>query len=279
MPERRSHRGRLAVGRGPSLLAPPDRRGLHHAGRGRRHDHPAAAGDLRPAAAPATLLRRRQAGNGPSAPLRRALRPRSRRGQPRTRVPAGRRRLPPARPAHGRGRRRAAAGLGRPRGGGPPTTCRSPRRRPYPCGSGARALPPGGGPRRWATAGCRSSSPRTSTAPRWRPCGARRPRPAEIPRPCRPGSSSSPASEMTTRRPSGAPGGSPSSIACHPRRSSATSWRVRRRTAPSALSRYAEAGARHILVMVAGSPAVEHFGLLRAAFVGEHRPELAGMPA
>ena len=47
----------------------------------------------------------------------------------------------------------------------------------------------------------------------------------------------------------------------------------------SALRRYEEAGARHILVMVAGSPAVEHFGLLRAAFVGEHRPALAGVPA
>jgi alkanesulfonate monooxygenase SsuD/methylene tetrahydromethanopterin reductase-like flavin-dependent oxidoreductase (luciferase family) len=46
-----------------------------------------------------------------------------------------------------------------------------------------------------------------------------------------------------------------------------------------ALGRYEEAGARHILVMVAGSPAVEHFGLLRAAFVGEHRPALAGVPA
>ena len=50
-------------------------------------------------------------------------------------------------------------------------------------------------------------------------------------------------------------------------------------TCATALARYAKAGARHILVMVAGSPAVEHFGLLRAAFVGEHRPALAGAPA
>ncbi len=35
----------------------------------------------------------------------------------------------------------------------------------------------------------------------------------------------------------------------------------------TALGRYADAGARHILVMVAGSPAVEHFGQLREAFV------------
>jgi alkanesulfonate monooxygenase SsuD/methylene tetrahydromethanopterin reductase-like flavin-dependent oxidoreductase (luciferase family) len=47
----------------------------------------------------------------------------------------------------------------------------------------------------------------------------------------------------------------------------------------AALDRYAEAGARHILVMVAGSPAVEHFGQLRAAFVGEHRQSLAGVSA
>jgi alkanesulfonate monooxygenase SsuD/methylene tetrahydromethanopterin reductase-like flavin-dependent oxidoreductase (luciferase family) len=50
-------------------------------------------------------------------------------------------------------------------------------------------------------------------------------------------------------------------------------------TCAAALDRYAEAGARHILVMVAGSPAVEHFGQLRAAFVGEHRQALAGVSA
>ena len=44
----------------------------------------------------------------------------------------------------------------------------------------------------------------------------------------------------------------------------------------AALDRYAEAGADHILVMVAGSPAVEHFGLLRNAFVGDRDPVLAG---
>ena len=48
-------------------------------------------------------------------------------------------------------------------------------------------------------------------------------------------------------------------------------------TCAAALDRYAEAGARHILVMVAGSPAVEHFGQLRAAFVGGHRQTLAGV--
>lgn len=35
----------------------------------------------------------------------------------------------------------------------------------------------------------------------------------------------------------------------------------------AALARYADAGARHIAVMVAGAPALEHFTLLRAAFV------------
>ncbi|HEY2427704.1 MAG TPA: LLM class flavin-dependent oxidoreductase, partial [Acidimicrobiales bacterium] len=50
-------------------------------------------------------------------------------------------------------------------------------------------------------------------------------------------------------------------------------------TCAAALGRYADAGARHILVMVAGSPAVEHFGLLRAAFVGAQRPALEGVPA
>ncbi len=84
---------------------------------------------------------------------------------------------------------------------------------------------------------------------------------------------------MTTRRPPGAPGGSPSCIACRPRPSSAISSSGSPENCAKALGRYEEAGARHILVMVAGSPAVEHFGLLRAAFVGEHRPALAGVPA
>jgi alkanesulfonate monooxygenase SsuD/methylene tetrahydromethanopterin reductase-like flavin-dependent oxidoreductase (luciferase family) len=50
-------------------------------------------------------------------------------------------------------------------------------------------------------------------------------------------------------------------------------------TCATALGRYADAGAGHILVMVAGSPAVEHFGQLRAAFVGEQLPALAGVSA
>ena len=41
---------------------------------------------------------------------------------------------------------------------------------------------------------------------------------------------------------------------------------------------YGEAGARHIVVMVAGSPAVEHFRHVRAAFAPEDRV-LAGAPA
>ena len=47
----------------------------------------------------------------------------------------------------------------------------------------------------------------------------------------------------------------------------------------TALRRYAEAGARHIVVMVAGSPAVDHFGLLRAAFVRDEERVLTGAPA
>jgi alkanesulfonate monooxygenase SsuD/methylene tetrahydromethanopterin reductase-like flavin-dependent oxidoreductase (luciferase family) len=47
----------------------------------------------------------------------------------------------------------------------------------------------------------------------------------------------------------------------------------------AALARYADAGARHILVMVADSPAIEQFGLLRAAFDGERRQVLAEVSA
>jgi alkanesulfonate monooxygenase SsuD/methylene tetrahydromethanopterin reductase-like flavin-dependent oxidoreductase (luciferase family) len=45
-----------------------------------------------------------------------------------------------------------------------------------------------------------------------------------------------------------------------------------------ALAQYAEAGARHILIMVAGSPAVSHFSLLRQAFA-RRALELAEVPA
>jgi alkanesulfonate monooxygenase len=50
-------------------------------------------------------------------------------------------------------------------------------------------------------------------------------------------------------------------------------------TCASALRRYADAGARHIVVMVAGSPAVEHFALLRGAFARDQQRVLAGVPA
>ncbi len=36
------------------------------------------------------------------------------------------------------------------------------------------------------------------------------------------------------------------------------------------LERFADAGARHIVVMAAGSPALEHFVSLRRAFTGSH---------
>jgi alkanesulfonate monooxygenase SsuD/methylene tetrahydromethanopterin reductase-like flavin-dependent oxidoreductase (luciferase family) len=42
-----------------------------------------------------------------------------------------------------------------------------------------------------------------------------------------------------------------------------------------ALARYADAGADHILVMVADSPAIEQFGLLRAAFDGRRQALVA----
>jgi alkanesulfonate monooxygenase SsuD/methylene tetrahydromethanopterin reductase-like flavin-dependent oxidoreductase (luciferase family) len=44
----------------------------------------------------------------------------------------------------------------------------------------------------------------------------------------------------------------------------------------AALSRYADAGARHLVVMVAGSPALEHFVPLRQAFAAAPVPALAG---
>jgi alkanesulfonate monooxygenase SsuD/methylene tetrahydromethanopterin reductase-like flavin-dependent oxidoreductase (luciferase family) len=50
-------------------------------------------------------------------------------------------------------------------------------------------------------------------------------------------------------------------------------------TCAASLQRYVDAGARHIVVMVAGSPAVEHFAPLQAAFVGGPRLERVRVPA
>jgi alkanesulfonate monooxygenase SsuD/methylene tetrahydromethanopterin reductase-like flavin-dependent oxidoreductase (luciferase family) len=48
-------------------------------------------------------------------------------------------------------------------------------------------------------------------------------------------------------------------------------------TCAAALSHYVEAGARHIIVMVAATGAVEHFGLLRSAFVERAHSVPAGV--
>jgi alkanesulfonate monooxygenase SsuD/methylene tetrahydromethanopterin reductase-like flavin-dependent oxidoreductase (luciferase family) len=48
-------------------------------------------------------------------------------------------------------------------------------------------------------------------------------------------------------------------------------------TCAAALGRYAEAGARHILVMVAGVGAVQHFGRVRSAFMARTTAVPAGV--
>ena len=50
-------------------------------------------------------------------------------------------------------------------------------------------------------------------------------------------------------------------------------------TCAAGLRRFAEAGAAHIVVMVAGSPAVDQFAALRAAFAGHEHRVLVGTPA
>ena len=45
------------------------------------------------------------------------------------------------------------------------------------------------------------------------------------------------------------------------------------------LRAYGEAGARHIVVMVAGGPAVDHFALLHQAFASREEHVLTGAPA
>jgi alkanesulfonate monooxygenase SsuD/methylene tetrahydromethanopterin reductase-like flavin-dependent oxidoreductase (luciferase family) len=50
-------------------------------------------------------------------------------------------------------------------------------------------------------------------------------------------------------------------------------------TCAASLQRYVDAGARHLVVMVAGSPALEHFALVRAAFLARVERALVGVPA
>jgi alkanesulfonate monooxygenase SsuD/methylene tetrahydromethanopterin reductase-like flavin-dependent oxidoreductase (luciferase family) len=45
----------------------------------------------------------------------------------------------------------------------------------------------------------------------------------------------------------------------------------------ASLARFVEAGARHIVVMVAGTGAVQHFGYLRSAFVAQAEASLSGV--
>lgn len=47
-------------------------------------------------------------------------------------------------------------------------------------------------------------------------------------------------------------------------------------TCSAGLHEYAEAGARHIVVMMTGSRAVDHFRLLRQAFASHEQPVLTG---
>ena len=49
-------------------------------------------------------------------------------------------------------------------------------------------------------------------------------------------------------------------------------------TCAAGLRRFAGAGAAHIVVMVAGSPAVDQFGALLAAFAGREQRVLVGTP-
>ena len=69
------------------------------------------------------------------------------------------------------------------------------------CGSAGRATPPGDAPRPWRRLGPALPRPRTSTRPRWRRSGARRPTPAATPTPSRPAWSSSPAWATTSEAP------------------------------------------------------------------------------
>ena len=74
--------------------------------------------------------------------------------------------------------------------------------------------------------------------------------------------------------------GSRTCTGCRPRRSGGTWCPVRAEDVRRRLDRFADAGARHIVVMVAGSPALEHFVPLRRAFTdASPAGVLAGAPA
>jgi alkanesulfonate monooxygenase SsuD/methylene tetrahydromethanopterin reductase-like flavin-dependent oxidoreductase (luciferase family) len=115
------------------------------------------------------------------------------------RVRAGRRRLPPARPAHGRGHRRAPQGLGRPTMPAAPTTPGAGLAR-CPVDRGLEPGRPPTGRRRRRRLGALFLTP-TTTGPLWRPCGARRAEAGRDPDAVQPAWSSSPVSETTTRHP------------------------------------------------------------------------------
>ena len=102
------------MGRGPSVLAPPDQRMPHHADHRGGGDPATDAGELHTPASAPPPGGGGQAGHVPPEPLGRSLRPGRGRGKPRRRVRPRRDRLPPAGPSDGRGHRRPLRARGPP---------------------------------------------------------------------------------------------------------------------------------------------------------------------
>ena len=271
-PAGRGDRSGLLVGGRPPLLAPSRSTSASRRWPSRAARHAAShAGVVHPAT-PSAAARPRW----PNRPRRSSTSPGGRFilgvgvGSHADRVRPGRGRLPPAGPPDGRRhRRRCSEAWAAPMGTERPRHPLSPdsRRRPgCRCGSAARVRRPAGGLPPWATAGSPSSSPPTTTGRPSRRC-ARRPK--------RPGATPTPSSRRWCLRP------------CRPRRrgpAHGAQWLSdmyglppkaferhlvagEPETCAAALGRYVEAGARHIVVMVAGTGAVRHFELAASAFV------------
>jgi hypothetical protein len=238
----------------------------HHAGRRRRPPDGPCWGRAC-CSLPLRPRRRGQAGHRAPASLGRPLRPRLGVGSHEARVRAGRHRLPPARPPDGRGHRGPCAGPGPAPTPETPTTGRSRRRPAVPLWIGGASPPRAAGRRGRRRLGAPVPHPRRVRAGARRAAARDGREAGRDPEAVEAGvvvfacvGDDDEAPERGRQWLSELYGLPPKAFDRHLVAGSPE-------TCAAALDRYVEAGARHILVMVAGSPAVEHFGQLRSAFV------------
>ena len=148
-----------------------------------------------------------------------------------------------------------------------------------PCGSAARVPPRAAGPLRWETAGLRFSLRRTTTGRRCRRCVRRPKQPGATPTPSKPAvvifARVGPDDEAPARGAewlSDMYGVPPKAFERH-------LVAGEPEACAASLGHYVEAGARHVIVMVAGTGAVGHFASLRVRFIARTHPVPAAVSA